>query len=100
MFKNSKTLLKRAKELIPGGCSTESKKVEALFASEQAPAFFKGASGAKIIDVDGNEFIDFGMALGACILGYNHPVIVEAVEKELRDGFISILPSALEVELD
>ncbi len=99
MYERSIKLWRRAKKLIPGGCSTESKKVEALFASEQAPSFFKSARGSKLVDLDGNEFVDFGMALGACILGYNHPVVVKAIERELKNGVLSILPSALEPKL-
>jgi glutamate-1-semialdehyde 2,1-aminomutase len=99
MYKNSAELLIFAKRIIPGGCSTESKRAEALFASEQAPAFFKSADGVEIVDVDGNTFIDFGMALGPCILGYNHPVVVEAIEKALINGILSTLPSNLEPQL-
>ena len=99
MYERSIKLFRRAKRLIPGGCSTESKKVEALFASEQAPSFFKSARGSKLVDVDGNEFVDFGMALGACILGYNHPAVVKAIERELKKSGLSILPSALEPKL-
>lgn len=99
MYERSIKLLRRAKRLIPGGCSTESKKVEALFASEQAPCFYKYSRGSRVFDVDGKEFVDFGMGLGACILGYNHPVVVKAIEKELKNGTLSILPSPLEPQL-
>ena len=99
MYERSIKLLRRAKKLIPGGCSTESKKVEALFASEQAPCFYKYARGSRLVDADGKEFIDFGMALGACILGYNHPIVVKAIERELKNGVLSILPSPLEPKL-
>lgn len=99
MFEQSKKLLKRAKQFIPGGCSTESKRAENLFASTEGPAFYASCDGVKLIDADGNHFIDFGMALGACILGYNHPVVVKAVESELKKGILSTLPSRLEPEL-
>ncbi len=99
MYEYSAELLKFAKQVIPGGCSTESKRTEALFVSEQAPAFFKSADGVEIVDVDGNTFIDFGMALGPCILGYNHPVVVEAIEKALVNGILSTLPSSREPRL-
>jgi len=99
MYEYSAELLKTAKQLIPGGCSTESKQVEALFASESAPAFFKSAEGVEIVDADRNKFIDFGMALGPCILGYNHPVVVEAIQRALRNGILTTLPSILEPRL-
>ncbi len=99
MYEYSTELLKVAKKLIPGGCSTESKKSEALFASENAPAFYRRADGVKLIDMDHNEFIDFGMALGACLLGYNHPVIVEAIRRETGNGILTTLPTHLEPRL-
>lgn len=99
MFHYSTELFKAAKELIPGGCSTESKKPEALFASENAPSFYQRADGVKLIDIDNNEYIDFGMALGACLLGYNHPVIVNAIKKTIGDGILTTLPTRLEPQL-
>ncbi len=99
MFEYSGELHEMAKKLIPGGCSTESKKPEALFASENAPAYYKRAEGAKLIDVDDNEYVDFGMALGACLLGYNHPVIVEAIRQEAGNGILTTFPTRLEPRL-
>jgi glutamate-1-semialdehyde 2,1-aminomutase len=99
MYEYSSELHKIARKLIPGGCSTESKKPEALFASENAPAYYLRADGAKLIDIDKNEFIDFGMALGACLLGYNHPVIVEAIRREAANGILTTLSTRLEPRL-
>ncbi len=99
MYKNSAKLYKTAKGLIPGGCSTESKKPEALFVSENSPVYYKRAEGAKLYDMDQNEFIDFGMALGACLLGYNHPVIEDAIKREVGNGILTTLPTHLEPQL-
>lgn len=98
-YKKSSQLLEESKQLIPGGCSTEGKISEKLFVGGMVPAFFKRARGVKITDVDGNQFIDFAMALGPCILGYNHPAIVESIDQELKRGFISTLPSVIEPQL-
>lgn len=89
----------KAKKYIPGGFSTESKKTDALFGSEFGPAYFKTAEGAELIDYDGKRYIDFGMGLGACTLGYNHPVVVEAIQNELKNGIVTTLSSPLEPEL-
>jgi len=96
MYAYSNELLKVAKRLIPGGCSTESKRPEALFASENAPAFYRRADGVKLIDIDHNEFVDFGMALGACLLGYSHPAVVEAIKRASGNGILTTLPTSLE----
>lgn len=89
----------KAKKYIPGGFSTETKKTEALFGSEFGPTYFKSAEGAELIDYEGNRYIDFGMGLGACTLGYNHPVVVEAIQNELKNGIVATLSSPLEPEL-
>jgi glutamate-1-semialdehyde 2,1-aminomutase/spore coat polysaccharide biosynthesis protein SpsF len=49
--------------------------------------------------VDGNEYIDYPMALGPVILGYNEPVVTEAAVRQLQDGTIFSLPHPLEVEV-
>ncbi len=98
MTEESRRLRHRAERVIPGGCSTESKRPEALFGSDAGPAFFRSASGAEIVDVDGCRVVDFAMALGPCLLGYNPPVVVEAVERALAAGIVSVLSSPLEVE--
>ena len=38
----------------------------------EAPIFWERAAGSNVWDVDGNEYIDFGMALGPIILGYSY----------------------------
>jgi len=85
--------------VIPGGGSTESKRPVEVFGAERAPMGYVSARGAEIRDVDGNRVVDFGMALGACILGYNHPVVVEAVRAALSSGPVSSLSSPLETEV-
>ncbi|MHC5037320.1 MAG: aspartate aminotransferase family protein [Planctomycetota bacterium] len=87
----SKALYERAKDRIPGGGVTESKKPLSLFAQEEAPAYFRSAEGARLVDVDGNEYIDFGMALGPILLGYNVPEVNEAISKQLERGILASL---------
>ena len=40
------------------------------------------ASGAAFTDVDGNTFLDFSGGLGCHIVGYSHPKVVEAVQRD------------------
>lgn len=96
---DSTQIQKKAGKYIPGGFLTDVKKTEALFASDFGPAYFKTADGVELTDFEGNRYIDFGMGLGACILGYNHPVVVESIYNELKKGIISTLSSPLEPEL-
>jgi glutamate-1-semialdehyde 2,1-aminomutase len=91
--------LRNSKKFIPGECSTEGKRIQSLFASDWGPFFFRSANGVELTDLDGNCYIDFSMGFGSCLLGYNHPVVVEAVQSELKNGIISTLSSSLEPRL-
>jgi glutamate-1-semialdehyde aminotransferase len=46
------------------------------------PLYFRNGCGAGLEDVDGNEYIDYVLAWGPMILGYRHPVIVEAMRRQ------------------
>jgi glutamate-1-semialdehyde aminotransferase len=63
------------------------------------PNFVQRAQGSHIWDVDGNEYIDYGMALGPIILGYNYPAVNAAIAEQLTQGSIFSLNHPLEVEL-
>lgn len=51
-----------------------------------APRFITRADGAYIYDEDGKRYIDYVCSWGPMILGHNHPVIREAVERAVKDG--------------
>jgi amino acid adenylation domain-containing protein len=51
------------------------------------------SQGARLWDIDGNEYVDLSMCFGANLLGYSPPFIVEAIENQLRRG-IEIGPQA------
>ena len=88
----------RAKKVIPGGSQTLSKG-PTQFVQGVAPGFLTRGQGAHVWDADGNEYIDYAMGLGPMILGYNHPAVNEAVERQLKEGSVFSLPHPLEVEL-
>ena len=61
---------------------------ESLTASE-LKLFIERAEGARVWDVDGNEYVDYVAALGPLILGHRHPEIVSAIKEFLdRQGTI------------
>jgi len=88
----------KAAQLIPSGTQTFSKG-PTQFVQGVAPVFLKRAEGSHVWDVDGNEYIDFPMALGPIILGHNYPAVTAAVIRQIHDGTIFSLPHPLEVEL-
>lgn len=89
-------LSRRAKELIPGGCHTYAKGDDQY--PEQAPPFIARGSGCHVWDLDGNEYIEYGMGLRAVTLGHAFPPVVEAVRKALENGTNFTRPSPIEVE--
>jgi glutamate-1-semialdehyde 2,1-aminomutase/spore coat polysaccharide biosynthesis protein SpsF len=94
----SARLKARADAVVPG-CSQTFSKAPSQFVQGVAPVFLARGAGCRVWDADGNEFIDYGMALGAVILGYGYPAVTSAVERQLRDGAILSLPHPLEVEV-
>ena len=50
------------------------------------PLFIKKAKGSKIVDVDGNEYIDFVLSYGPMILGHRNKIVEKTVEKYLKRG--------------
>jgi len=89
----SAKLWKQASEVIPGGVSASIKYFEPY------PIFMRKANGAKLYDVDGNEYIDYCLCLGPLILGHGHPVVVEAIKKQLDDNGTTIYGTPHELEI-
>ena len=81
---------------VPGFTSTASKRPEALFGS---PARMTRASGARVWDETGREYVDYIMALGAVALGYGHPAVNRAAEAAIAAGVVGPLPPVDEAEL-
>src|SRR5436190_478026 len=57
------------------------------------------ASGARVWDEDGREYVDYVMALGAVGLGYGHPEVNRAAEAAIAAGVVGPLPPVVEEEL-
>ncbi len=79
----SEQLFKRAQERIPGGVNSP---VRAFKSVGRSPIFISRALGARMWDVDGNDYIDFVGSWGPMILGHGHPAVVEALQKAIVDG--------------
>src|SRR5262245_12580768 len=74
----SKSLWERARQLIPGGTQTLAKG-PGQHIQGVAPIYLTRGRGARVWDVDGNEYLDMTMAVGPLSLGYADPVIDEAI---------------------
>lgn len=75
-YRNSRAMLERARGVLPGGVSSPFR------AKFPVPLYFEDASGARVRDADGNEYIDYALAWGPLILGHRHPAVVEAVRRQ------------------
>src|ERR1700757_1736656 len=56
------------------------------FLSPEYPQFLASASGAHIVDTDGRQYVDLMCAYGPILLGYQHPAVEAAAEKQRRLG--------------
>lgn len=97
-IKNSLILKRKAKRLIPD-CSQTFSKGPSQFVQGTAPVFLEKGKGSHVWDVDGNEYIDYAMALGPVILGHGYPTVTDAVKKALAKGTTFTLPHRLETGL-
>jgi glutamate-1-semialdehyde 2,1-aminomutase len=93
---HNQTLFERAKRVIPGGVNSP---VRAFKAVGGTPRFIKRAQGAYLWDANDQRYIDFIGSWGPMILGHGHPVVVEAVQKAILEGFSFGAPTEREVQL-
>src|SRR6476620_11081165 len=80
-WERSKALLSRAKQSLAGGVSSPFR------AKAPVPLYFEDGCGPRLVDVDGNEYIDYQLAWGPMILGYKHPKLVEAMQRQAELPF-------------
>ena len=92
----SEELFAAACQVLPGGVNSP---VRAYRSVGLTPRFIQRAEGSSIYDVEGRRYIDYVCSWGPMILGHNHPVIREAVEKAVVDGLSFGAPTPREVEI-
>ena len=89
-------LFRTAQQRIPGGVNSP---VRAFRHVGAEPFFIERAQGAKIWDIDGNEYIDYVGSWGPAILGHAPKAIVDAVREAAARGISFGIPNPLEVEM-
>jgi glutamate-1-semialdehyde 2,1-aminomutase len=95
-FSQSRARQPIAHRLIPGGAHTYAKGDDQF--PEEAPAFITRGKGCHVWDLDGNEFIEYGMGLRSVTLGHAFEPIVEAAYRQMQLGVNFTRPSEIEVE--
>jgi len=96
MHSKSKELFEEALKYIPGGVNSP---VRAFRAVGGQPFFVNRAKGARVWDVDGNEYIDYVCTWGPAILGHAHPKIIKAVQQAAENGTSFGIPNPFEVTM-
>lgn len=86
----------RGWHLIPGGANTLSKSPSRYV--ETVPAYVTQGHGCRVLGDDHQWYIDFGMGLGACILGYANPRVNAAVKHAIDQGVLFTQAASMEVE--
>src|SRR5690606_20067850 len=80
---------------LPAGVSSQAR---ALGVLDGRAFYVKSSKGARISDSYGTSFVDYGMAMGANLLGHAHPAIVKACTEALENGPMPGFPNMLENE--
>jgi glutamate-1-semialdehyde 2,1-aminomutase len=93
---HSRREFRRAKRLIPGGVNSP---VRAFGSVGGIPRFIDSAKGARVRDIDGNEYIDYVGSWGPMILGHAHPKVLAAVREAMKAGTSFGAPTTRESDL-
>ena len=95
-IKRSKSLFARAQKVIPGGVNSP---VRAFRSVGGNPRFIASGNGSHVIDVDGNEYIDYLGSWGPLILGHAPAAVKAALSNQMSRGVTFGAPTENEVLL-
>lgn len=95
-FTRSAEMFEKARKFIPGGVNSP---VRAFKAVGGDPVFFSRGEGALLVDVDGNQYLDYVASWGPLILGHAHPLVIRALKECAEYGTSFGAPTELETEL-
>jgi len=97
-LKKSEALFEEAKDLIPGGVLGARRPAD--FIMGEYPIFLESGKGCRLIDVDGNEYVDYLCGYGPIILGYREEEVDDAVMQQVKEkGFCFTLTQRYQNEL-
>jgi len=95
-FSKSLQLNERFHSIIPGGSHTYAKGDD-QYPEYMLPYIVRG-EGCRIWDLDGNEFIEYGMGVRSVTLGHAYKPVVEAAYQQMLKGNNYNRPSMIELE--
>jgi glutamate-1-semialdehyde 2,1-aminomutase len=89
----SQRATERARKVLPLGVPSS------FQAYDPHPIVVRHASGSRMVDVDGNEYVDYDMGFGALFAGHMNPAVRKAVHQQLADGTLYVTPCELDAEV-
>ncbi|HET6702120.1 MAG TPA: aminotransferase class III-fold pyridoxal phosphate-dependent enzyme, partial [Gemmatimonadaceae bacterium] len=92
----SAAIMARARDVLPGGVSSP---VRAFKGVGGEPFVVQRGAGARLVDVDDREYIDYVMSWGALALGHASPPVLDAIAEAMQGGTSFGAPTEVEVEL-
>lgn len=95
-IEKSEKLFREAQKFIPGGVNSP---VRAFKSVGGNPLFIQRGEGSKMIDVDGNSYIDYIGSWGPHLFGHNPAFIKEALLKAIEDGTSFGAPTEIEIKM-
>ena len=97
-YEKSTAFLKLAESVVPLGSQTFSKS-KVQYPVGIAPQFIERGCGARVWDIDGNEYVDFVNSLLATSIGHRNEAVDTAVREQLEKGVSFSLPTRLEYQV-
>jgi glutamate-1-semialdehyde 2,1-aminomutase len=91
----SRELFERIERVVPDGIHSNIRYLSNL----RQNVFFSRGMGSRLWDVDGNEYIDCVVNMGALILGHGHPKVSEAVKRQIDTGLVGSLETELSIKI-
>ncbi len=92
----SEKLFAKAQNLFPGGVNSP---VRAFKGVGGTPRFIARGRGSHLVDVDGNDYVDYVLSWGPLIVGHCHAEVMREVQDAMRDGSSYGAPSPREIQL-
>lgn len=86
----------QAKNIIPGGVNSPARAFGAVGGN---PLFIDRGTGSRIVDIDGQEYIDYVCSWGPLIFGHAHPRVIKAIQEACTRGTSFGAPTQLEIDL-
>jgi glutamate-1-semialdehyde 2,1-aminomutase len=93
LLKKSQQAFAEAKKYIPGGVNSP---VRSFRSVGGTPPFIAAGSGSHLTDIDGNDYIDYVLSWGPCILGHSHSKVAAALQEAVTKGTSFGAPTLLE----